>query len=122
MRKLTNKVLKAIHSAIRRMTELTGEERAKKLVELDKAIREIKSLSGGIRTVADKLKNIAEFMNDDVFRNADRIGGGSAYLRGPFQWEPSQFDLAKLKSDHLRLRELIQKRDALEKELGFMTR
>jgi hypothetical protein len=98
------------------MTEITGEERSKKLVELDQVISEIRSLSGAVRGAAQKLEEIMKFMTDDVISNADRLGGSSSYWREP-QWEPSQFDLGKLKQDHARLRELIKKRNELEGQL-----
>lgn len=98
------------------MAKLSDEKRAELLVELDKTITEMKSLAGAIRVATDKLENIMKGMRDDVFTGAERLPTG-IYSMNPLEWEPSEFNLAELKKAHLRLRELIKKRNELEGQL-----
>lgn len=119
--RLLNKLLRTIRYVIQLMTGLSEEERAKKLIELDKTITEIRSLGKTVREAADNLDKIMEYMKSDVISNAERRSSYGGYAGELPQWEPSQFDLAKLKEDHLRLRELVKRRNDLEKELGFVT-
>jgi hypothetical protein len=100
------------------MTKLSDEKRAELLVELDKIITEIRSLAGMIRGTTGRLDKIAKSMMEDVFAGAERLPTGM-YSRSPPEWEPSEFDLVGLKKNHVRLRELIEKRNELEKQLGI---
>lgn len=103
------------------MAKLSDEKRAELLVELDKTITEMKSLAGAIRVATDKLENIMKGMRDDVFTGAERLPTG-IYSMNPLEWEPSEFNLAELKKAHLRLRELIKKRNELEGQLHLTVR
>lgn len=117
---ILGKLLRAVRRVHHLMAKLTEEERAKLLVELDKTIVEMKSLSLKIRGIADKLGNVTKIMTDYVFTRADRLPG--SYFQDPPAWEASDFDLAQLKKDYARLRELVQRRDDLEKQLGITMR
>jgi hypothetical protein len=116
-----SKVLRGVRSILSFVAKLSDEKRAELLVELDKTITEIKLLASKIRGIADRLGNITRVMTDDILTNADRSALGS-YLRDLLPWEPSEFDLFQLKKDYARLRELIQKRNGLEKQLGITIR
>jgi hypothetical protein len=116
-RVLFRKLFTAIHALVSFMSKLSDEERGKLLVELDKTIAEIKSLSSRIKDVTDKLGEITKVMSDYVFTHAYRMPG--SYYREPAPWEPSNFDLSGLKKDYARLKELVAKRDGLEKQLGI---
>jgi hypothetical protein len=116
-----SKLLKVVLNIFPSMAKLSDEKRAELLVELDKTITEMKSLAGVIRVVTDKLENIMRGIRDDVFTGAERLPTGT-YSRNSPVWEPSEFNLAELKKGHLRLRELIEKRNVLEGQLGFTVR
>ena len=113
---VVSKVLRKVRRILSLVARLS-DKRAELLIELDKTITEIKSLGSKIRGITDKLGNITKIMSDYVFTRADRLPG--SYFHDPSPWEPSDFDLAQLKKDYARLRELVQKRDDLEKQLGI---
>jgi hypothetical protein len=98
------------------MAQLTEEERAKLLVELDKTIAEVKLLSSNVRDIAGKLGTVTKVMVDYVFTRVEGMPG--SYYQDPPPWEPSDFDLAQLKKDYAKLRELVQRKHDLEKQLG----
>jgi hypothetical protein len=110
------KVLRKVRRILSLVARLS-DKRTELLTELDKTVAEIKSLGAKIRGVADKLGDITKIMSDYVFTRADRLPG--SYFHDPPSWESSDFDLSQLKKDYMRLKELIQKRDDLEKQLGI---
>jgi hypothetical protein len=99
------------------MSKLSDEDRAKLLVELDKAVTEVKALSSKIRGITNSLESIANAMSNYIFSYADRRPGLLDRETPP--WEPSDFDLSQLKKDYARLQELVARRDDLEKQLGI---
>jgi lipoate synthase len=111
-----NKLLRAIRRIAQGMSQLSDEERQKKLIELDKTITEIRSLSPTVVGVIEKLQNVTKNMDEDIIANVQRLSLGS-YLREPPKWEPSEINLTELNQQYMKLRELVKKRNELEKLL-----
>jgi hypothetical protein len=116
---MLDRFLKAIKRIARVMTQVSGEERVKLLAELDRVVAEIKSLMHSIADISQKLHFITKMMDDDIADHGYRSRGPfSKELDAP-NWQPSEINLSELKNQHTRLRELINKRDELQRQLGI---
>ena len=113
------KFLKAVFNIFQFMSELTSEQRKELLFELDKVSQEVKSLAQRIRGTTDRLEGVAKNLRDYIMESVDRSSAmsESPYMVQKLEWNPAEFDLMQLKSDSLRLRELLKREDELERRL-----
>jgi uncharacterized coiled-coil DUF342 family protein len=102
------------------MTQPTTEKRGELLSELDNIVTEIKSLRNPIADISQKLRQITFRLDEDVSTHCDTRPSpySKEQLLDPPNWQPDELNLAELRNQQARLRELINKRNQLEKQLG----
>jgi len=96
-----------------------GEKRVELLSGLDNVVSEIKALRSSIGDRTQKLRGITYMLDEDISTHVEtRPYSSSEQLLSPPNWQPNELDLVELKNQQTRLRELINKRNQLEKQLG----